>query len=88
MDGRFTPAQQNQFLTLGKILRAKLTLLLGAIFNAGTPAVMTANTDIATMNAYLTNAGQVLANSAATLNNITQLVGLLDQTLSLAAKIV
>jgi hypothetical protein len=88
IDGRFSPADQMKFQALGKQLRDRLVKLLGAQFNDGTQAIVSANTQMANLNQALSNSAQVLANTATTLNNVTQLVGVLDGVLQLAVKVV
>jgi hypothetical protein len=85
MDGRFTPAQQNEFLAVGKRLRGSLLNLLSATFNAGTKAVVDANQMLKRQNQELVNSAQVLNSAATVLQNLTQLVGVLDGLLKLAA---
>jgi hypothetical protein len=74
IDGRFSPPDQMKFLALGKQLRDRLVKLLGAQFNAGTQAVVSANTQITNLNQDLSNSAQVLANTTTALNTVTQLV--------------
>ncbi len=85
MDGRLSPAQQNDFLTIGKRLRGSLLNLLSATFNDGTKEVVDANRLLNERNQELTNATQLLNNAATVLNKLTELVGVLDGLLKLAA---
>lgn len=85
MDGRFSPAQQTNFLALGKRLRGCLVNLLSATFKDGTPQVVAANQAIAANNKTLSDAVQTLGKAGQILNNLDQLVGVLDGLLQLAA---
>jgi hypothetical protein len=85
MDGRVSPADQTEFLAIGKRLRGSLLNLLSANFNDGTKAVLDANQSIDDLNKDLANSAQVLANAATTLNELDQLVGILDGLLKLAS---
>ena len=84
MDGRFSPAQQTNFLALGKRLRGCLVNLLSATFNDGTPQVVAANRAIAANNKALNGAVQTLGKAGQILKNLDQLVGTLDGLLKLA----
>lgn len=86
--GVFRRADQAKFLAAGKQLRDRLTSLLGAQFAAETRAMTNANTQITDLNNALSAMAQNLANTATILNNVTQLVGVLDGVLQLAAKVV
>lgn len=85
MDGRFSAAQQTNFLALGKRLRGCLVNLLSATFNDGTPQVVAANQAIAANNKTLNDAVQTLGNANQVLKDLNQLVGVLDGLLQLAA---
>jgi hypothetical protein len=86
MDGRFSPAQQQQCMVLAKRLRGTLMNLLSARFNDGTPQVVQANSDLNTVNNQIQVAATNLGAFAQTLANVTSLVGQLDSLLALAAK--
>ena len=87
-DDRVSPADQNQFLALGKRLRGSLLNLISAQFNDGTQAVLNANQQLTTVNTQLSDSGTALANTAQTLNNVASLVSNLDALLGIAAKFV
>ena len=85
MDGRFSPAQQTDFLAAGKRLRGSLLNLLSATFNDGTKEVVDANQMLQQRNQELANSAQLLNNATAVLKKLTELVGVLDGLLKLAA---
>ena len=85
MDGRFSPAQQNDFLAVGKRLRGSLLNLLSATFYDGTKEVVDANQMLRQRNQELANSAQLLNNATTVLKNLTDLVGVLDGLLKLAA---
>ena len=85
MDGRFSPAQQTDFLALGKRLRGCLVNLLSATFQDGTPQVVAANRAIAASNKALNAAVQTLGKTGQVLKDLEQLIGALDGLLKLAA---
>lgn len=87
-DGRFSDEQQTSFLADGKRLRGLLMNLLSAQFNDGTQAVLDANAKLRQVNAQLDNDAAVLNNAAGTLTNISNLVGILDKLLNVAASFV
>ena len=86
MDGRFSPAQQTDFLALGKRLRGCLVNLLSATFQDGTPQVVAANRAIAASNKALNAAVQTLGKTGQVLKDLEQLIGALDGLLKLAAR--
>ena len=85
MDGRFSPAQQTEFLTIGKRLRGSLLNLLSATFIAGTTEVADANQLLKQRNQELADSVQVLNNAANVLDQLTEMVGVLDGLLKLAS---
>lgn len=87
-DGRFSDAQQASFLADGKRLRGLLMNLLSAQFNDGTQAVLDANARLTQVNAQLANDAAVLNDATGTLTNISNLVGILDKLLNVAASFV
>ena len=83
-DGRFTPAQQQGFLTEGKRLRGLLMNLLSAQFSDGTQAVLDANTQLDQVNTRLTDSITVLAHVSQVMADVANLVGNLDKLLGIA----
>lgn len=82
MDGRFTPERRQEFLALAKRLRGSLLNLLSARFDAGTPGLQEANTDLGAINARLKKETETLAKAAQVLADIASLVSSLDKLLS------
>src|SRR5260370_389566 len=87
-DGRFSDAQQSSFLVDGKRLRGLLLNLLSAQFNDGTQAVLDANSRLTEVNTQLANDVAILNNAANSLTNVSNLVGILDKLLNVAASFV
>jgi len=88
MDGRLKLDQQKEFNAQGKRLRGSLLNLLSARFNDRTQEVTDANTQLAAVNATVQQVSQRLANVAAALQDVADLVGVLDDLLKLAATFV
>ncbi len=84
-DGRFSDPQQASFLVDGKRLRGLLLNLLSAQFNDGTQAVLDANSKLTEVNTQLDNGAAVLNNATSALTNVSNLVGILDKLLNVAA---
>jgi hypothetical protein len=72
-------------LAVGKRLRGSLLNLLSATFNDGTKEVVKANQLLKQRNQELANSTQLLNNASTVLKKLTDLVGLLDGLLKLAA---
>lgn len=88
MDDRLSLEQQKQYLAKGKLLRANLLNLVTARFTEDTEEVLAANSDIKVINQQLNEATQDLAKTAATIEQLGELVAALDGLLALAAKFV
>lgn len=88
MDGRFTQADRSRFLALAKRLRGSLLNLLSARFTRGTPALTSANAQLAAVNTRVSQDAQALAHTAQVLADVTSLVGSLDTLLETAASFV
>ena len=86
MDGRVPEALQPQCMVLAKRLRGTLVNLLSARFNAGTPAVDQANSELRNVNTQVLASINQLGSLSETLANVTNLVGQLDSLLSIAVK--
>ena len=87
-DGRFTLDQQKSLLADGKRLRGLLLNLLSAQFDDGTSAVLDANHQLNGVNTDLSDATAALANIAKTLADVAALVGNLDQLLNIAVSFI
>ena len=88
MDDRLSLEQQKKYLAEGKRLRANLLNLVTARFTEDTQEVLAANSNIKAINRQLNAATQDLAKTAATLEQLGELVAALDGLLSLAVKFV
>jgi len=88
LDGRLQPLQRAEFRSLAKRLRGSLVNLLSARFDEGTPAVLTANSELSRVNSQIASQTIALANIAQTVSDISKLVGTLDGLLSIAVSFV
>jgi hypothetical protein len=88
MDGDVPSGVQKECLVLAKQLRGSLLNLLSARFNDGTPQVLQANADLTTVNTAVLALSANLGAAAATIANVTALVGQLDGLLKLAVTFV
>jgi hypothetical protein len=88
MDGDVPPSIQGQCLVLAKRLRGSLLNLLSARFNDGTAEVLQTNSALTGVNAQVQAMSTNLDAAAATVANVTALVGQLDGLLKLASAFV
>lgn len=83
LDGRLSREQNDKFTKLGGELREKLVVLLERIFEAGTPALIQANSGIAKVNEQLKKTSTNLAQAANTIEQLGTLVAALNTLLAI-----
>ncbi|MBU1345578.1 MAG: hypothetical protein KKA16_01355 [Alphaproteobacteria bacterium] len=83
-DGRYTESQRGAFYANGVVLREQLKVLLGVVFDAGTPELVAANATIKTVNAALAKALADINQAAATIDQLGKLVAQLTRLVELA----
>ncbi len=83
-DGRFSDAEQKNFMLDGKRLRGQLLTLLSAQFDKGSEPLKAANAKLSEVNDKLDDDAAVLANVSAVMGEISTLAKTLDNLLSAA----
>lgn len=83
-DGRYSESQRGAFYASGVVLREHMKVLLGEVFDAGTPELVEANAAIKTVNAALVKALADINQAAAAIDHLGKLVGQLARLVELA----
>jgi hypothetical protein len=79
IDENLSPSEQSRFGEAAELFRAHLIVLLDKTFDDGTAELVDANERIREVNASLKAMADQLADAAETLEQISDLVGVLDE---------